>query len=310
MKSKKLFIILIILSCLKNITLASEIKIKVKIENEIITNIDIENEENYLFFLNPKLKQLSNKDSKNIAKNSLIKEIIKKKELKKYFDIKKKYKFVDKIEKNLLLKKNINNKKEFIQLLEMNNLNYSHVRKKLKMEALWNQVIYKKYFNNLKIDKEKLKIRILNQKKNMKKKYEYNLSEIVFEIKTNENTQQIFNKINNSIKRIGFENTANIFSLSDTSNNGGLIGWINELQISDKINKELSSLNIDEVTNPIKIPNGYLVIKINDKKTFNQKFDVEKQLNNLIDIETNKQLNNFSMIFYKRLKQNTVINEY
>jgi len=310
MKSKKLFIILIILSFLKNITLASEIKINVKIENEIITNIDIENEENYLFFLNPKLKQLSNKDSENIAKNSLIKEIIKKKELKKYFDIKKKYKFVDKIEKNLLLKKNINNKKEFIQLLEMNNLNYSHVRKKLKMEALWNQLIYKKYFNNLKIDKEKLKIRILNQKKNMKKKYEYNLSEIVFEIKTNENTQQIFNKINNSIKRIGFENTANIFSLSDTSNNGGLIGWINELQISDKINKELSSLNIDEVTNPIKIPNGYLVIKINDKKTFNQKFDVEKQLNNLIDIETNKQLNNFSMIFYKRLKQNTVINEY
>ena len=189
-------------------------------------------------------------------------------------------------------------------------MDYPQIRKKLKLEALWNQLVYKKYFKNIKINKETMRERIIKEFKNSKKKYEYNLSEIVFEEKTNENYEETFKKIINSIKNIGFENTANILSISNTSKNGGFIGWINELQISEKIKNKIKKLKINEVSDPIKIPNGYLIVKLNNKKEFDQKIDVEKELKKLIKYETNKQLNNFSIIFYKRLKQNTEIDEY
>ena len=306
---RKLLIVPIFFFFLTSISFGLEIKIKAKIDNIIITNIDIENERKYLIFLNPKLKELNKEDLNDIAKNSLIREIIKEKELKKFFDINKKYKIVDEIEKNLLLKKNIK-KNEFINLLNANNMDYLQIRKKLKIEALWNQLVYKKYFKNIKINKKLMRERIIKEFKNSKKKYEYNLSEIVFEEKINENYEETFKKIINSIKNIGFENTANILSISGTSKNGGLIGWINALQISEKIKNKIKKLKINEVSDPIKIPNGYLVVKLNNKKEFDQKIDVEKELEKLIKYETNKQLNNFSIIFYKRLKQNTEIYEY
>ena len=306
---RKLLIVPIFFIFLTNISFGLEIKIKAEIDNLIITNIDIENERKYLIFLNPKLQELNKEDLNYIAKNSLIREIIKEKELKKFFDINKKYKIVDEIEKNLLLKKNIK-KNEFINLLNANNMDYSQIRKKLKVEALWNQLVYKKYFKNIKINKEIMRERIIKQFKNSKKKYEYNLSEIVFEEKTNENYEETFKKIINSIKNIGFENTANILSISSTSKNGGFIGWINELQISEKIKNKIKKLKINEVSDPIKIPNGYLIVKLNNKKEFDQKIDIEKELEKLIKYETNNQLNNFSIIFYKRLKQNTEIYEY
>ena len=233
------FSIFFFLSISKSISL--EIKIKAEINNEIITNIDIENEKKYLIFLNPRLNELKNKDIQNIAQNSLIKEIIKKKELKKFFDVDKEYNFVDKIEKNLLLKKNIKNKDEFINFLNSNNLKYNQIRNKLKIEALWNQLVYKKYINNVKLDEELMRKKIVNQIKNSKKKYEYNLSEILFEEKINENYTETLKKINESIKNVGFENTANILSISNTSKNGGFIGWINELQISERLKSKVKN---------------------------------------------------------------------
>ena len=310
MKLNKLLIALIFLISNTSISLGIEIKIQVEIDDEIITNIDVENEKKYLTFLNPKLKELKKKDFDKIAKDSLIREIIKKKELKKIFDIDKKYKFVDKIEENLLKQKNINDKNEFINFLNYNNLNYKDIRHKLKLEALWNQLVYKKYSNNIEINEEEIRENITNQLKNSKKKYEYNLSEIVFQEKQNENILDTLKKIKDSIKKVGFENTATMFSLSNTSKNGGLIGWINEVQITEKIRNEISKLKINQISNPIKIPNGILLIKINEKKEFGQKIDIEKELKKIIEIEKNRQLNNFSIIFYKRLKQNTVINDY
>ena len=292
-----------------NFSYGFEIKIKAEIDNIIITNIDIENEKKYLIFLNSKLRELNQIDLDKVAKESLIREVIKEKELKKFFDTNIKYKLVDKIEQNLLLKKNLK-KNELIDLLEINNMDYEQIRKKLRIEALWNQLIYKKYIKNIKIDEVLLKKRILDQFSKTEKKYEYNLSEIVFEQKLDESYETTIKIIDESIKNVGFENTANILSISNSSKNGGLIGWVNELQISKEINNKLKELNINEVTKPIKIPNGYLLIKVNDKKELTQELDIEKELKNLIDYETNNKLNNFSIIFYKRLKQNTEINEY
>ncbi len=286
------------------------ILIKAKIGNEIITNIDIDNEIKYLFFLNPKLKDLDISRTEEIAKNSLITEIIKKKELEKFYDFKKTKELINIVEKNLLKKKNIENKNELIEILEREALDYKKIKNKLHVEALWNQLIYKKYVDKIVIDKNNLRNKIQEQFDRKNNKFEYNLSEIVFDGISPENLDAYVKKIKKSINEIGFENSANIYSISNTSKNGGLIGWINELQISSKINNNISTLRIDQISNPIKIDNRYLLIKLNNKREFKEKVNLDDQLKKFINNEKNKQLNNFSIIYFKRLKKNIEINEY
>ena len=310
MNKRKYFLILIIFIFFSNPLFGDRIFIKAKVKNEIVTNIDIEQEINYLVFLNPKLKELNIVRLNRLAKDSLINEIIKKKELERFFDFEKENKLIDIIENNLIKNKKIKNKSEFKAILESKNLKYEMIREKLKVEAYWNQLIYDKYSKNLKIDKNELKEKILNNLKNKKKRFEYNLSEILYTSKNNESYNSILMKINQNLEKIGFENTANIFSISNSSKNGGLIGWINELQLSSKVRNEINKLEIGQVSKPIKIQNGYLLIKINDKKEFKENINIEDQLTKLSNKEKNRQLNTFSNIFYKRLKKNTEINEY
>ena len=309
---KTLKTILIILFLLNNtkITNAISIDIRAKVENNIITSLDIEQEIKYLIFLNPKLNQLESSKKDEIAKNSLINEIIKKKELEKNNDFSKKNNISDIIEKNLLARKNINDKEQFLDILNKNEIKYETVKKKLTIEGLWNQLIYRKYINNVKIDEEILKENIISQFNSKSSKFEYNLSEIVFSEVTDENLESFIIKINESIKNISFENTANIYSISNSAKNGGLLGWINELQISEKINKHLKNLNSGDISKPIKIDIGYIILKLNKKREIKQEIDLDDQLKKLVKKETNRQLNNFSTIFYKKLKKNTEINEY
>ena len=289
---------------------ANLIEIKVKLQNEIITNLDIDNEKKYLFFLNPKLQELEELRINKIAIDSLINEIIKKNEVEKIFNLEQNKNLINIVENNLLVKKNIKNKEEFIQILNSKDLDYNNIKEKLLVEALWNQLIYKKYSENVVINKDELKNNILDQYNKNKKKFTYNLSEIFFTQSIGENIEQRISQINKSINDIGFENTANIYSIASTAKKGGLIGWVNELQISNKIGVEIKKLNIDEISRPIKVQNGFIMIKLNEKKEFKQKIDIDEQLKRLVNSETNRQLNNFSTIYYKRLKKNIDINEY
>ena len=306
----KIFIFLIILLNFNKYSNADLINIKVKVQDEIITNLDIQNEKRYLFFLNPKLKELKISRSNNIAKESLITETIKRKEIEKFFDFNKKNNLINAIEKNLLLKKNIKNREQLKEILENRNINYEDVKKKLLIETLWNKLIYDKYVKNVIINKEDLRKKILIQFNNKQKKFDYNLSEIVISENINKDFKKKFSIINKSLKEIGFENTANIYSISNTANNGGLVGWVNELQISTQINSQIKDLKINEISKPIKIANGYILIKVNDKKEVKNIININDQLEKVIIRETNRQLNSFSMIFYKRLKKNIEIYEY
>ena len=310
MVKKTIIFLLILFVNLNNNLFAEKILIKAKVKNEIITNIDVEHEVNYLIFLNPKLYELNKLRLNKLAVDSLITEIIKKKELEKVFDFNEENKLIEIIEDNLIKAKQIKNKSKFKEILKSKNLKYKIIKEKLKVEAMWNQLIYDKYVNNLKINKIKLKQKILSNLENKNKTFEYNLSEIMYNSNVNESHDTILIKIQKNLKDIGFENTANIFSISNTSKNGGLIGWVNELQLSNKIRSQIKMLEIDQVSKPIKIQNGYLLIKINDKKEFKEKINIDDQLEKLINKERNRQLNSFSNIFYKRLKKNIEINEY
>ena len=139
------------------------------------------------------------------------------------------------------------------------------------MESL----IYSKFSNNIRINEDEMRKNILIKYKNEKKKYEYNLSEILFTENVSESFDETLKKIEKSIINIGFENTANIFSISGTSKNGGLIGWVNELQISEKLKKFIIQLKKGEISNPIKIDGGYLIIKLIIKKNLNKKLTLK-----------------------------------
>ena len=309
---RKIITFLIVIICLtfNNYLTAETIRIIIKVENEIITNIDIDNEVKYLTFLNPKLNDLEKSKLNDLAKDSVVSDVIKKRELKKNIDFEKSHRIVEIIESNLIKSKRIKNKSEFLSILENKNLDYEVINEKLKIEGLWNKLIYEKYISNVKINKSELRDKIIYNLNNKKNKFEYNLSEIMIVDSDGESINSIIKKVNINLEQIGFENTANILSVSSSSKNGGLIGWINELQLSKKVKKEVEKLEVGQITNPINIQNGYLLIKLNDKRELTEKINIEDQLDKLINKEKNRQLNTFSNILYKRLKKNIEINEY
>ena len=305
-KLKILIITILVLSVSNSF---SNIKIKYKIENEIITNIDIEEEKKYLIFLNPNLKKLNTEQITKISENSLIREIIKKRELKRIFKDFEDKKFIDRVKLNLFKFKGVNNENEFKKILFNQDINYERVIDKIKYEGMWNELIFRKYINSVRINEKNLKVKLTNKISN-NKKFEYNLSEILFEIKDTNDLNKLYKEILDYININSFDAAVSKYSISNSSLSGGKLGWIKETLLSENLVKILNSLKNGSITKPIKYPNGYLVLKINNKREIKQNIDLEKELQEMIKFEQNKQLNQFSLLFYKKLKQNIEINEY
>ena len=304
----RIYVVIFFLIFFKNSISYSQIQIKYKVDEEIITNIDILNEEKYLIFLRPSLNKLPQEEIVKISTNSLIKEIIKKKELKKIFkDIEKKE--YAEIKKNLFNFKKVKNENEFLNLIKKNNISYDKILEKIKYEALWNELIFRKFNTLVKIDEKKLKEKLI-LKFSSDKKYEYNLSEILFEVEKSETFENKYNQIIEYINLNDFNAAASKFSISSSSNKGGDIGWIKETLLSDRLVKVLKEAKKNKVIKPIKYPNGYLIIKINEIREIKQSLNIDNELKESVSFERNKQLNQFSLLYYKKLKQNTSINEY
>ncbi len=300
------YVFILIFLSINSASSGNKIKIELQIGSEILTNIDFLNEKNYLIALNNNLKTLPKNQLKRISKESLIREKIKKIELLKFYDFEKADKYSDQLLSDFYKRLNFENKDEFNSYLINYNLNISDIKEKLKIETLWNEMIFQKYNNQIKIDKEKIKTKIKNQKKILK---EYNLSEILFQLDTGEKLLDKYNLILQNIENSGFKNSANIFSISDSSKFGGEIGWINQNQLNDNLLKEIENLNIDKLTKPIQTSSGYLIIKLNNKREKEKELDFERTFKQMITEEKNRQLNQFSLIYFNKIKQNTFISE-
>tara|TARA_Y100000591_G_scaffold332821_1_gene371739 strand:+ start:1133 stop:2062 length:930 start_codon:yes stop_codon:yes gene_type:complete len=308
MFKKKIFIVLIFFLFITNsISSKEKVFIEVYVDQKIITNVDIKKEIDYLKILNPKLSMLENKKIYVLAKRSLINEIIKKKEIEKYLVESDNTSLEENLLKNLYARLDLN-KEEFENiLLEKNNYTINDIKKKLKNEILWNDLIYFKFNKQVKIDKEKIRIKINNA--NLKNKKEYLLSEIIFEKKANQNFEDLKKKINSSIIEIGFNNTANIYSISETAKFGGKVGWVDETSLSSLINNKLRDLEKNQYTDVIQIKNNFLILMVNDIRTTKVSIDKDKELKRLIEYETNRQLNQFSKMYLNKAKMNYEINE-
>jgi len=310
MKKKKnlnIFYILFIFLLLTNNSISEKkIVIELKIGNDILTNIDIEKEQDYLIALNTSLKNVPKNQLKEIARNSIIKEMIKKNELQKYYDLDKTDKYAEQILQDFISTLNFKNENEFKLYLENYDLNILDIKEKLKIESLWNELIFKKFNLQVNINKEEIEKKLNSQKKFV---VEYNLSEILFVLEGNENLEEKYNLILKNIKSSGFKNSANFFSISDSSKFGGQIGWINETQINEIMYKKVKTLKLNQITKPIQTSSGYLIYKLNDKKNKKVTVDKKKLIKQRITQERNRQLNQFSLIYYNKIKQNIFISE-
>ena len=289
---------------------ANEIKIEYKIDNQIITNIDINNEIRYLQSLNRNLETLSKKKINEIALNSIIQEKVKYIELSKYFNLKQKDDELERIiYENLYNSLKLANENQLNDYFNAFGINLEDVFLKVKIELLWNKLIYEKYNSNVVLDKKKLKDKIKKDISQTETIQEFKLKEILFTLDNNETAENKYLKIIETINERGFENAANIYSSSNTSKYGGSIGWLKKTQLSSSIYGKIKTLGNNEISEPIQVGNGYLIIKVEDKRTINEKIDETEEFEKLVRKETDRQLNNFSTIFFNKVKKNIVIDE-
>ena len=318
MNNKKIirFRLLIIFSvyfylCSSYSSISQDIKIIVKVDNSIITNEDINLESNYLKALNKDLNKLKKKEVYEIAKVSLIKEKIKRNEIEKYIDLQNldNSELIDNIIKDFYKRLGFENTSDFKNYLNTFELSLDEVKKKINIETLWNQLIAGKYNDRINIDEDKIRKKIQEEKINYQNIIEYDLSEIIFSAKNTKELNLKTKEINNVIDSTSFETAANKFSISDTANFGGSIGKVNENQLSQVIKDELKMININDYSNPINIGNSFLIIKVNKKNVINLELDEDEMVKRMIGIEKKRQYENFSLIYYNKIKLNSQINE-
>jgi len=292
-----------------NFSFSKEVVILVKIDNEIITNIDLEKEYRYLLALNQSLQSIDKNKVLNLAKKSIIKEKVKLIEISKYFEIDQQNDYFDQILVDFYKGINMRNETEFKNYLSKHQLNIKDVKTKLKIEALWNELIFTRYKEQIEIDKAKLKKRLKKKLEKNEIQQSYFLYEILFNAENKESLENKYQQILKSIEKSGFQYSANIYSDSETSKNNGKIGWINESQLSELIVKKLKKIKVGEITDVINVPGGSLILKIEDKKKIKNIFDLDKELKKIIIFERNRQLNQFSNIYLKKVKNSLNVYE-
>ena len=306
-KKRILVIILIIFMNLKVVALESAY-IVYKIDGDIITNIDIKNEKKYLIALNQQLESLNEKQLLDISKQSIIKETIKKKEVLKYYVLDQTDNYINTVVSDLVVRLKLDSLDELEEYLREYGLTINQIKQKIEIETFWNRLIYDKFINQLIIDEEAIKQKISERKETDTKKI-YRLSEIVFEKDANIDVNQKFKKISESIEEIGFKNTANLYSIADSTKFGGDIGWIEANSLSGVISELLNKVNINDYIKPIPMGANFLILKIEDIKFEKVKIDEKKEFIKILNSERNRQLDNYSKIYYNKIEINIKINE-
>ena len=308
MFNKKILIFLVFFYITITNALSLENKILIKVDNEIITTVDVLNESKYIKAMNKSLEDINENDLWKISINSITNEKIRMVEILNHIDeIKVKDENLKFVMESIYKKLGFEELEEFKNYLKLKNVEYEFLKKKVEIESLWNELVYAKYFDKVFIDKENLLKKIKNENKETIKSYL--LSEIVFDITDDTSLDQKFKLIENEIKKSGFESAAFSFSISNSSKSGGNIGWVNEDTINQKLKNEIKKIELGQYTKPIVIPGGVLILKLEDIKEIKNEIDIDSKLNELIRYSTNEQLNQFSNIYFNKVKKNIKINE-
>ena len=289
---------------------ALEIKIISRIEKIIITNIDIKNEYRYLIATNKNIEDLKKEQILQIAKNSLINDSIKENEiLKNFSDLEINQEYLESVIKMTFNRLGFDNLQDFKNYLEEYKTNYEYIKKKIKVETLWNQIIFQKYSEKIAIDQDQIKKKIESEIEENEYFKNYLISELIFKAKNNDEIKEKYEEIKKSININGFEKTVLLFSVGDSKKKNGAIGWLRETEMSDIIKSEIASINVNQFTKPITIPGAFLILYINEIKDEKSDINLEEELQKAINREKNRKLSQYSQIYFNKVKKNTFVNE-
>ena len=303
----RLFIFLYILISLPTQIFSIENKILLKIDNKIITTVDVLNEIQYLKLLNEDFKNFEKDKIYEIAKNSITRDVIKENELKKFFKkVELDKEFLDKFTLDYFSKLNLDSIENLEKFLIEINIKPQYVKKKITTQLMWNELILKRFSQNVKIDKNKIEKQISKKKLQQ----EFLISEIVFNINNINELENKFKEIRKEVENNGFSRAALIHSISETSTTGGKVGWVKEGSLSNEIKNAIKNINIGEITKPINIPGAFIILFKQDKKETVVELDINEEINKIIKRKTNEQLNQFSNIYFNKVKKNVNIYEY
>ena len=299
-KLSKILIISFLLIVSKSIAL--ENKIILKIDNDIITTLDVFDEKNSLQLFNKNFDQINSEEKYEISLQSIVKTRIKKNEIiKRIGEIKlEDTSYLDIVIKNRYENLGFKDLENFKKELNNKKISYENFEQKLKIDILWNQLIYTLYYNKVSINENELKKQIENQKEFVTS---FKLSEIVFQIDEVNNLNNRYNLIKKDINELGFESAALKYSISNTATTGGDIGWVNENKINKEILEVLNKTTEGSITQPIRIPSGFLILKKNELKKEKKKLNIQEELKKLVNYQTEMQLNNYSNIYFNKIKK-------
>ena len=284
----------------------SSYKIVVLIDEEPITNYDLLKEIAYMNIISlGKIAEFNQENINKIAIESLIKERVKKKEIKK-FDISVDDTLVELEMDSLIEKISQGNENKVNELIENGIFKKDDLFEKISIELKWNKMIGMLFNEKVVINEKEINEKLKKFSEN-KKINEYLIFEIFID---SENQTKLKKKLEEtllSINQVGFKNTAIKFSSSESAQQGGRLGWINESQIDSKLLEEIKKIEPGKVSKPIAASSGFLLLKVEEKKTSEMKIDFKKDLQKLIMNERNKQLKRFSINHLNKIKINSKI---
>ena len=288
-------------------SLSLENRILFKVDDEIITPIDIYDEIKFLKTFNPSIDNLNETELFEISKNSIMKQKIKKLEIMKFVEeLKINEKFLLTFIKDEYSKVGINSLDNFKSYLKDNNLDFKVVEEKFTIEIIWRDLIYQKFKKKVIIDREKIRNEILQNPKKEDQR-ELLLSEIIFNVKNKVDYKDKYEKILLDIQKVGFNQTALIHSNSDSASNGGLIGWIKENNLNQNIQSILKRLKVGQISKPIRTSAGFMILKIEDEKKYELNFNLADKIEEVIRFKTDDQLKQFSSMYFNKIKKDLTI---
>ncbi len=309
-RTKNLLIIFFLIFYKMSNLVALENKILFKIDNEIVTTIDVYEEIKFLKIFNPDVNKLEEKEIIEISKNSIVRDKIKKIEIMKYVkELKVEDDFLLRYIKNKYSNIGLNSIKSFENYLKENDLDFELAKEKIATELIWNDIIFQKFNSQINIDREMIKKEILTNSKNKLQK-EFSLSEIVFNVTEKSELKKKYDKIILDIEQTGFKNAALIHSVSDTSANGGLIGWVKEDNLNENIKTQINKLKKGQYSDVIRTSFGFLILKIDDIREYEIEFDINNKIEEMIKFKTNEQLNKFSNTYFNKIKKDMSFNDF
>ena len=311
MKKFYLICLFLFLSYYSQINAEQSIVLKYKVNDDLITNYDIAKEAKYLAALNTSLQDIDQNQLLDLGKKSLIKEKIKTYEVEKYYKVNYQSTAADTYIENFKKKLGFENNSNFETYLINYETNINEIKRKLILELTWNKMIADLYQDSILIDEKRISEtleKIIAEKKIQKS---FELNEIVFSEKNKEDFLKKYKKIVIDIENLGFEKAAAIHSISGTANIGGNIGWVSQNQLSEKINNAVVSLDLGNYTKPINSAGGSIILQLKNIKDISvESIDRDLELSKIINAETNRQLNEFSVIHFKKIENKSYVKEF